>query len=137
MLLLRTNSHPPSYYAELYKKHNLRGGHVIKLGPKNDEAALEAIRAWPSTSRNSCLLLDYPLKLASQMTTDGLHVGGGITEENAQYWIDQGAEKVIVTSYLFPGAKFSQQRLQALCQKVGKDRLVVDVRCADRHNATD
>lgn len=25
---------------------------------------------------------------------DGLHVGGGITEENAQEWIDAGAEKV-------------------------------------------
>lgn len=25
---------------------------------------------------------------------DGLHVGGGITEENAQEWIDLGAEKV-------------------------------------------
>lgn len=63
---------PASHYAELYRKHNLRGGHVVKLGPGNEEAALEAVRAWPN----------------------GLQVAGGITDQNAQYWIDQGAEKV-------------------------------------------
>lgn len=57
-----------------------------------------------------------------------MHLGGGITAENAQTWLDAGAEKVIVTSYLFPGAKFSLERLQELSKRVGKDRLVVDVR---------
>lgn len=42
------------------------------LGPGNDEAAKEALGAWPG----------------------GLQVAGGITDKNAQYWIDQGAEKV-------------------------------------------
>ena len=28
-------------------KYSLEGGHVIKLGPGNDDAALEALRAWP------------------------------------------------------------------------------------------
>lgn len=63
---------PASYYAELYQKHNLRGGHVVKLGPGNEEAAQEALRTWPG----------------------GLQVAGGITDQNAQYWVDQGAEKV-------------------------------------------
>lgn len=63
---------PASHYAELYRKNNLRGGHVVKLGPGNEEAALEALKAWPN----------------------GLQVAGGITDKNAQYWIDQGAEKV-------------------------------------------
>lgn len=36
--------------------------------------------------------------------------------------------QVIVTSYLFPGAKFSRERLDAMSRAVGKDRLVVDVR---------
>ncbi|KAG0264056.1 Enzyme that catalyzes the fourth step in the histidine pathway [Actinomortierella ambigua] len=110
---LRTNfvsSEPPGYYAGLYKQHNLTGAHVIKLGPGNDDAALECLRAWP----------------------DGLQVGGGITAENAQAWIDAGAAKVIVTSYLFPGAKFSLERLEALCKAVGKERLVVDVSCRKR-----
>lgn len=37
--------------------------------------------------------------------------------------------QVIVTSYLFPGAKFDEDRLRRLAEKVGKERLVVDVRC--------
>ena len=36
--------------------------------------------------------------------------------------------QVIVTSYLFPGCKFSLERLQELERLVGKERLVVDVR---------
>ncbi|KAF9977106.1 Enzyme that catalyzes the fourth step in the histidine pathway [Actinomortierella ambigua] len=110
---LRTNfvsSEPPSYYANLYRQHNLTGAHVIKLGPGNDEAASECLRAWP----------------------DGLQIGGGITAGNAQAWIDAGAAKVIVTSYLFPGAKFSLERLEALSKVVGKERLVVDVSCRRR-----
>lgn len=63
---------PSSHFAELYRKNGLTGGHVIKLGPKNDEAATEALKAWPG----------------------GLQVGGGINAENAQRWLDAGAEKV-------------------------------------------
>lgn len=63
---------PASHYAGLYQKHELRGGHAVKLGPGNDDAAKEALKTWPG----------------------GLQVAGGITDENAQYWIDQGAEKV-------------------------------------------
>jgi phosphoribosylformimino-5-aminoimidazole carboxamide ribotide isomerase len=37
----------PAYFAELYRKHDLVGGHVIKLGNGNDEAAREALAAWP------------------------------------------------------------------------------------------
>lgn len=113
----------------MYQKHGLEGGHVIKLGKGNDEAARDALDAWPG----------------------GLQVGGGITEENAREWLDAGASKVwdldslahcsstefasgidgqvIVTSYLFPDAKFSLERLQKVSSVVGKDRLVVDVRC--------
>ena len=36
--------------------------------------------------------------------------------------------QVIVTSHLFPKAKFSLDRLRALSALVGRDRLVVDVR---------
>ncbi|KIY73635.1 Phosphoribosylformimino-5-aminoimidazole carboxamide ribotide isomerase [Cylindrobasidium torrendii FP15055 ss-10] len=110
---LQTNfvaSHPSAYYAELYKKHNLLGAHIIKLGPGNDNAAREALSAWPGY----------------------LQVGGGITDKNAKEWIDAGASKVIVTSFLFPGARFSFERLQAISSVVGKDKLVVDVSCRRR-----
>jgi phosphoribosylformimino-5-aminoimidazole carboxamide ribotide isomerase len=70
---------PPHHARVRYKADGLVGGHVIKLGKGNDDAARAALAAWPN----------------------GLHVGGGITEDNAREWIDAGAEKVIVTSWLF------------------------------------
>lgn len=63
---------PAAHFAELYKAHELSGGHVIMLGPGNDEAAMEALSAWPGR----------------------LQVGGGINSENAKLWIERGAEKV-------------------------------------------
>lgn len=39
------------------------------------------------------------------------------------------AQQVIVTSYLFPDARLSLERLRRISSIVGKDRLVVDVRC--------
>ena len=70
--LLRSFSQSPAYFAQLYKDDGLTGGHVIKLGPGNDEAAKEALRTWPG----------------------GLQIGGGITDSNAQGWLDNGASKV-------------------------------------------
>ncbi|CAD6590193.1 MAG: Enzyme that catalyzes the fourth step in the histidine pathway [Tremellales sp. Tagirdzhanova-0007] len=102
--------HPPSYYAELYRQHRLTGGHIIKLGPGNDGAAREALSAWRG----------------------GMQVGGGITEENAGEWLEAGAEKVIVTSYLFPAGRFDLARLRALSAKVGREKLVVDISCRKR-----
>jgi phosphoribosylformimino-5-aminoimidazole carboxamide ribotide isomerase len=37
----------------LYKQNELEGGHVIKLGSGNDDAAKEALSAWPGK-------LDHP-----------------------------------------------------------------------------
>ncbi|KAI0922532.1 hypothetical protein AcV5_009480 [Taiwanofungus camphoratus] len=110
---LKTNfvaSHSAVYYAELYRKYGLEGGHIIMLGNGNDDAAREALHAWPGH----------------------LQVGGGITDKNCQEWLHQGASKVIVTSYLFPDAKFSLERLQTISTLIGKDRLVVDVSCRRR-----
>jgi phosphoribosylformimino-5-aminoimidazole carboxamide ribotide isomerase len=66
------------YFARLYREHDLRGGHVIMLGPGNEDAAREALREWPG----------------------GLQVGGGINAVNARGWIDAGAEKVGMAFYL-------------------------------------
>ncbi|PVV02043.1 hypothetical protein BB560_003515, partial [Smittium megazygosporum] len=101
------SSKDPSFYAELYKKHNLTGGHIIKLGPGNEEAAKSALFAWPG----------------------GMQIGGGITLENAQSWIDLGASKVIVTSSLFKNKKFDLEKLVLFEKAIGKDRLVVDLSC--------
>lgn len=75
---LKTNyvsTQPASYFAKLYRKHDCRGAHMIMLGPGNERAAEEALAVWPN----------------------GLQVGGGITDQNAMWWIDRGAEKVTTT----------------------------------------
>jgi phosphoribosylformimino-5-aminoimidazole carboxamide ribotide isomerase len=110
---LRTNfvaDQDPAWFAARYRDDRLSGGHVIKLGPGNDAAARAALSEWP----------------------DGLHIGGGITGDNAAEWIEAGAEKVIVTSWLFPDARFDAERLAALAQRVGRDRVVVDLSCRVR-----
>ncbi|KIK16244.1 hypothetical protein PISMIDRAFT_113753 [Pisolithus microcarpus 441] len=128
---LRTNfiaSQSPGDFARLYKRHDLRGGHIIKLGPGNDDAAREVLAAWPGMrSRTSHFrFVDWI------PTFRGLQIGGGVTDTNAQEWLDAGASKVIVTSYLFPSGEFSLERLQAISRTVGRDRLVVDVSCRRR-----
>ena len=98
---------PPSYFSALFRDHGLTGGHVIMLGPGNEDAAREALKEWPG----------------------GLQVGGGITAENASYWLDQGASHVIVTSYVFYQGKIDYTRLNRLLEVVGKERLVLDLSC--------
>ena len=47
---LRTNfvsDRDAAWYADLYRRDGLTGGHVIKLGPGNEETALSALAAWP------------------------------------------------------------------------------------------
>ncbi|KAJ4322165.1 Enzyme that catalyzes the fourth step in the histidine pathway [Neodidymelliopsis sp. IMI 364377] len=104
-----TSEHPSAYYASLYKEHSLDGAHVIMLGPGNDAAAQEALEAWKG----------------------GMQVGGGINEGNAREWIERGAERVIITSYLFPSSKFSMERLQGVLYALGNDKnkLVIDLSC--------
>ena len=101
------SEHSSAWYAELYRRDSLEGGHLIKLGPGNDEAARLALAAWPG----------------------GLQVGGGIDQGNAAEWLELGASKVIVTSSLFVDGKFSFEKLSALSKSVGSDRLVVDLSC--------
>ena len=97
----------PSFFAELYARDDLRGGHVIMLGPGCEEAAREALGAW----RNN------------------LQIGGGITPANAAKWIEDGADKVIVTSWCFPEGRFAPERLKELLAEVGREHLVLDLSC--------
>ena len=100
--------HPSAWFAEKYSGDGLTGGHVIKLGPGNDEAASAALAAYP----------------------DGLQIGGGINLENAKQWLDAGASHVIVTSWLFDRAgQIQKERLGQLVAAVGKNRIVIDLSC--------
>jgi phosphoribosylformimino-5-aminoimidazole carboxamide ribotide isomerase len=97
----------PAWFAELYRADNLTGGHIIKLGPGNEQAAEEALAAWPG----------------------GMQLGGGITAENAGLWLDRGASHVIVTSYVFRAGQIDTDRLDTLVKAVGRSRLVLDLSC--------
>lgn len=105
-----TSDKDSSYYASLFQQHQLTGGHVIMLGPGNEEAAIRALQAYPNS----------------------LQIGGGITSENAQKFLDAGASHVIVTSYIFHDGLLDLQRLQQLVEKIGKEKLVLDLSCRKR-----
>ena len=100
----------PAQYAKMYRKDKLTGGHVISLGPGNTEAALSALKAYPQ----------------------GLQIGGGITPENAQTYLNAGASHVIVTSYVFSDGKIDLAKLDTLVRCVGRKNLVLDLSCRQR-----
>lgn len=50
---LTISSQSAGDFARLYREHDLQGGHVIKLGPRNEGAAREALQAWPGVSPTS------------------------------------------------------------------------------------
>jgi phosphoribosylformimino-5-aminoimidazole carboxamide ribotide isomerase len=107
---LQTNfesEYSAAYFAELYKKDELFGGHVIMLGKGNEIEAKSALAAHPQ----------------------GLQIGGGISPKNAEEYLNAGASHVIVTSYLFENEEFSEKRLEEMKSAVGKERLVLDLSC--------
>ncbi len=103
-----------SFYARLYKKSKIKGGHIILLNkadtPYYKENVAQAKKA----------LLEYP---------GGLQIGGGITAENAKDFLNMGASHVVVTSYVFRDGRIDYERLKNLIHIVGKERLVLDLSC--------
>lgn len=102
------------HYAHMYQKDGIKGGHIILLNAPTSEyyeatrqQAVEALQAYPQ----------------------GLQIGGGITSENAPYYLEKGASHVIVTSYVFEGGIVHWERLNTLKEVVGKERLVLDLSC--------
>ena len=110
---LQTNfvsDRPAAWYAELYRRDGLKGGHVIMLGPDNETEARAALQAYPG----------------------GLQIGGGVNLDNARAWLEAGASHVIVTSWVFRGGKVDWARLAQLVEAIGKARLVLDLSCRRR-----
>lgn len=101
------SQHDADYYADLYKKHQLTGGHIIALGKGNDVQIEKALQAYPG----------------------GMQVGGGINGENAKAVIDKGATHVIVTSYIFNNGLLHMDHLEKIVAEVGKEHLVLDLSC--------
>lgn len=110
---LQTNfeaQHPAQWYARRYRRDNLTGGHIIQLGPGNDQAARAALAAWPG----------------------GMQVGGGINPDNAARWLQNGASAVIVTSWVFYDGRVDEDRLQHLQGCIGRRHLILDLSCRRR-----
>ncbi len=109
-----------AYYARLYREDGLRGGHIILLNPEHSEyyeatkrQALAALHAWPG----------------------GLQVGGGIRDDNAGFWLENGASHVIVTSFVFRDGRLDHENLQKISAAAGREHLVLDVSCRRRSDA--
>lgn len=107
-----------SFYAELYRKDGLAGGHIILLNPAGSQyyeetkaQALSALAAYPG----------------------GMQIGGGITAENAPGFLDAGASHVIVTSFVFKDGAFRRENLEKLVSAVGKEHIVLDLSCRKRN----
>ena len=64
-----------------------------------------------------------------------MQAGGGITPQNARYWLDQGAAAVIVTSYVFQNGQIFSDRLKEMQTLVGRDKLVIDLSCRKKEDA--
>lgn len=103
-----------AFYARLYEKNNLQGGHIILLNGK-DSPYYEATKTQAVSA-----LKAYP---------GGMQIGGGINYENAYEYLEQGADKVIVTSFVFKNGQVSYENLEKLVKAVGKEKLVLDLSC--------
>ncbi len=109
-----------AFYARLYKKLGLSGGHAIILNPasspfyeKDLDLALSALKEWPNA----------------------IQLGGGVNDKNARFFIDAGASHVIVTSFVFSNGQLDEGNLKKLLESVGKKRLVLDLSCRKKDGA--
>jgi len=103
-----------AFFAKLYEKYNLKGGHIILLNGKDSpyyeatrKQAIEALQAYPG----------------------GMQIGGGIRDDNAYEYLEKGADKVIVTSFVFQDGRVSYENLEKLVKAGGKEKLVLDLSC--------
>lgn len=107
-----------AYYAKLYRKDGLTGGHIILLNAVGS--------SYYNADREQAIsaLKEYP---------EGLQIGGGITAENAAGFLNAGASHVIVTSYVFQNGTFQKENLEKLKQAVGREHIVLDLSCRKRN----
>jgi len=100
------------YYAGLYDRYDLRGGHAIIL---NKAGTLDFERSKKEAMK---ALTAYP---------DLLQIGGGINDSNAEEFIESGASHVIVTSFLFDDNELSFDKMNKLLKRVPAKKIVFDL----------
>lgn len=103
-----------AFYANLYRRNGIFGGHIILLNPEGSEyyeadkeQAFLALAAFPG----------------------GLQIGGGMNADNAKEFLDKGASHIIVTSYVFKNGEINYENLDKIIDVVGKENLVLDLSC--------
>ena len=103
-----------AFFAEMYRKLGLSGGHVIILDrrgtPEYEASKKEALSALETFD-------------------GGMMAGGGINDENAGEFLDAGASHVIVTSFIFSDGELDLQKLERMKAATGKERLCIDLSC--------
>ena len=109
-----TSDRDATWYAKLYQRDQLVGGHIIILNPSSSpyyeaskQQAMEALATYPK----------------------GLQIGGGITADNAGEYLKRGASHVIVTSYVFSEGELKYEHLHNLVKEVGREQIVLDLSC--------
>lgn len=103
-----------AYFAKLYKRDDLFGGHIIMLD-NSEQTKKETFKALES----------FP---------DGLQVGGGVTAENANEFLSKGVSQVIISSDIFTNDVLDKEKLRKLITTVGKNKIVLDLSCRKRGN---
>lgn len=107
-------SQDAAFFARLYQRYHIKGGHIIMLNPVGSEfyeatkeQALLALRAYPG----------------------GMQVGGGMNPDNAWEFLNAGASHIIATSYVFREGVIRHEHLRYLADTVGREHLVLDLSC--------
>ncbi|MGN0435896.1 MAG: phosphoribosylformimino-5-aminoimidazole carboxamide ribotide isomerase [Wujia sp.] len=106
------------FYADLYRRSGLKGGHIILLNPEGSTYYADDLQQ---------------ARLALNTYPQGFQIGGGINSSNAESFLDMGASQVIVTSFVFKAGKVNMDNLKELYRAVGKERLVLDLSCRRRN----
>ena len=109
-----TAEHDAGFYADLFRRDGLPGGHIILLNPPSSSY-------YEATREQAHLALSH--------FPGGMMIGGGITPENAPVFLEAGASHVIVTSYVFSEGKINYEHLARIADAAGKEHLVLDLSC--------
>lgn len=102
------------YYAELYRRDGLKGGHIILLNTLSSDYYMDTLRQ---------------ARLALSAYPKGMQIGGGVTAGNAADFLNMGASHVIVTSYIFKDGEIRWKNMERLEKEVGKKHIVIDLSC--------
>lgn len=103
-----------AFYANMYKEMGISSGHIVILNDINSP--------YYDLTKEQALL-------ALEAYKGGMQVGGSIDPKNALGYLEAGASHVIVTSYVFHNGIINMDNLTYLCNRVGKERIVLDLSC--------